>query len=163
MVPITSAPNHFVHVEGSWQPVYRIALDGELLPTPYYMAVMETAPSKGNPVARRHEQSSIAMATAARNLVRSLLPNVVVRLMTGVLVDSGKIQAIGNGHTNWYVVLGDKAIALAPAWILLCNSVRMPSRIGQDAGDIELQVSTTRAGIWGEILDYRDPGPTLAT
>lgn len=158
MFPITSASRCYVDDVGSFQPVYREGVDGEITETGFSMAII----LESGPVPRRSENSSFAMAKAALALVKRELPNVASKIISGDSVDEGNLPSIGNAHTNFHILIGN-AVALAPVWLLLANSVRNPSTVGQSAADIKYQVETIRPGIWGQITDARDLGPTRAT
>jgi hypothetical protein len=150
MHPITSANSSYVDATGSFQPVYRVDEQGEIIETGFSMSIIQ----ESGPVPRRSENCTLAMARAAADRVKRELPGVVVKIISGAAVDEGKYPAIGNAHTNFHILIGG-AVAIAPVWILLANSTLRPAAIGQDAKDIEKQVAGIRPGIWGEILDAR--------
>jgi len=151
MVPITSAANCFVDGMNEMQPVYRIDGDGNVSETGVFMSVsVETL----NGAPWRLESVNFATAVKALNRVKQMFPAMSVKLTASSSVTAGKLPAIGTANANLYVVLGGM-VALAPAWLLLANSVLTPGVSGISAADIEATVSRLRAGIWGEILDAK--------
>ncbi len=152
MEPITSAPNCFIKGKDKLYPVRKLNGEGEYVETGVEMQVSDSVLNK---VPWRLEDVSIDDAFAAADRVRGWFPGMKVQVKDGSVVTSHSngIPAIGTANTSIFVVIGG-LVALAPQWILLCNSAYEPGKLTQ-ASDVEGTVSKLRPGIWGEILDAR--------
>ncbi len=151
MIPITSAANCFVDEMNVMTDVYRRVADGSYAETGVRMSVSEGTLHGAN---FRMENVSFATARLAEAKVKKFFPGMVVKIMGSDVVTDKGMPAIGTLGTNFFIVIGN-AMALAPAWLLLANSIK-PGVMTVEASDIEFYVQQRGAGLWNQILDYSE-------